>query len=387
MVPPLKDGKRVTRWFPVNTFPRTAIEEAILHLAKLADPGPTVVGYEWWIQKISEDKPLGFHVDKDESVASNEHYLLHPIWSSVFYVTTEGGGTLITNQWSPHGNGYVPAEAQEGAWSFPEENKFLRFNGTLLHGVVSGKQRGKFKKDRITFLVNFWHVRPKEPNCQLLPHEQVTGLKLLSKKQIKSLRADHAAAPSRPPVPQPLIVVDSRRDSEEVDTFDFQMDLPGRQTQMLTLPKLEPKGGETYYLHFKVAKKIFARAKKAEREARANAKKMEKEFKKQSKKRQQKDKDRHRDRNRDDEKNSSEKGDEKRNRKDKKRSKKRSKRSDRDDDDDDDHRPSRKKKSKGKKSKKNANSKKLNYSKAGTYSERFVEAQSEKNEIKKRNRN
>lgn len=233
----LKDGKRVTRWMPLGSFPRTALEEAILHLVKLAKPGPSLVGFEWWIQKISSAGPMGFHVDKDEAVASNEHYLLHPIWSSVFYVTDVGGGTLITNQFSPSGNGYTPETATEAAWSFPLANKFLLFNGTLLHGVVPltpamTPPPHLNSPDRITFLVNFWHVKPKEPNCQLLKHEDVPGLTLLSESQILALRAgyDAALASGSKPKRQPLSRIDMSP-SSSMKMENFNIKLPGGMTQ------------------------------------------------------------------------------------------------------------------------------------------------------------
>lgn len=216
---------------PVGAFPRTALEEAILHLVHLAKPGPSLVGFEWWIQQIGEENPLGFHVDKDESVASNEHYLLHPIWSSVFYVTAEGGGTLITNQHSPHGSGYEPASATEAAWSFPEPNKFLLFNGTLLHGVVPGSRRGALPRERITFLVNFWHVRPKEPNCQTLEHETVPGLTVLSREQILALREEERLRPSPKAKRQPMANIDLTPGST-TPMFPFRIELPGGGHQM-----------------------------------------------------------------------------------------------------------------------------------------------------------
>jgi hypothetical protein len=262
--PSLRDGKRLTRWMPLGAQPRTALEEAILHLARLAKAGPRLVGYEWWIQAIGGAAPLGFHVDKDEAVASNEHYLLHPLWSSVFYVTSTGGGTLITNQWSPRGSGYEPIQPDEAAWSFPEANKFLLFNGTLLHGVVPGSATGTAGSPqqqvggigRITFLVNFWHVKPKEPNCLLLKHEEVPGLTLLSPEELEALRVEDAAAPSPKAKRQPLTVIDMAPGSNgatapPAGVTSFRMDLPGGAVQHVNLPVFPtPPKGQTFHLHY-----------------------------------------------------------------------------------------------------------------------------------------
>jgi len=251
--PVLLDGKRMTRWMPLGATPRTALEEAILHLAKLAKADPArLVGFEWWVQAIGGAAPLGFHVDKDEAVASHEKYLLHPLWSSVFYVTSTGGGTLITNQYSPRGNGYEPEVATEAAWSFPEENKFLLFNGTLLHGVVPGSATGTGGTgqgiERITFLVNFWHVKPKEPNCLPLRHEDVPGLTLLSAAELDELRREEADQPSPKPKRQPLSFVDMTPQAH-TDVTRFQMDLPGGGKQHINLPVFEtPPTGQTFHL-------------------------------------------------------------------------------------------------------------------------------------------
>jgi hypothetical protein len=54
-------------------------------------------------------------------------------------------------------------------------------------------------QDRITFLVNFWHVRPKEPNCKMLKHEEVPGLTILSREEIMQMRKqEEEQAPAKP---------------------------------------------------------------------------------------------------------------------------------------------------------------------------------------------
>lgn len=92
--------------------------------------GKGYAGAEWWVQIVNAGPSgkLGFHLDKDESVASNKRYLVrtrsnvrrgtdwcdicarvvcvtqvHPEWSSVYYLTAAGGCTLIFDQHSPNG--------------------------------------------------------------------------------------------------------------------------------------------------------------------------------------------------------------------------------------------------------------------------------------------
>jgi len=254
-LPAHTSGKRTTRWFPVGARPRTSLEAAILHLARLSRLGEDrLVGYEWWIQRVESDRgSLGFHVDKDEAVATNEHYLLHPLWSSITYITREGGGTFITDQYSPTGNGYDPVQPRQAAWSFPEPNKFLLFNGTLLHGVIAPSDvhhagLSSPAVQRLTFLVNFWHIRPKEPNCQRLRHDQVDGLTLLTEDEIEEIEAEFEAGTHkarRQPLANILLTQGSLTPS-----FPYRMDLPGGGHQMIRLPELKTTAGQTYLIHY-----------------------------------------------------------------------------------------------------------------------------------------
>jgi len=198
----LRNGKRKTRWFPVDSRPRTVIEEAMVRLKPLIEPHlrKLVAGYEWWVQSVDagSNGQIGFHLDKDESVASNKMYLVHPEWSSIIYMTGIGGCTLIIDQHSPDGNGYRPPQPEEGELVCPRANRFVIFNGTLLHGVIPGREdhfseardAAALPTDgkRVTFLVNWWDHKPELPNCDYLPYDDVPDLTLLSKKELKGLR-------------------------------------------------------------------------------------------------------------------------------------------------------------------------------------------------------
>lgn len=87
-----QQGKRTTRWLPRGQAPRTAIEAAIQYFVDAVRPNSNHAGYEWWTQVIESSETMHFHIDKDESIASNQQYLVVPEWSSVFYVTEQGGG-------------------------------------------------------------------------------------------------------------------------------------------------------------------------------------------------------------------------------------------------------------------------------------------------------
>ena len=164
-LPNLKQHKKQTFWLHKDQKPRTAIEVAIKRLSKFANLGDTYLGAEWWTQQVDGGPggKLGFHVDKDEGIASNQQYLVHSEYSSVFYLTDTGGGTLVLDQWSPNGNGYTPAIPEHAELIFPARNKYLLFKGELLHGVIPGEDT--HGTSRQTFLINFWPRKPDAPNC------------------------------------------------------------------------------------------------------------------------------------------------------------------------------------------------------------------------------
>jgi hypothetical protein len=254
-LPALRDSKRRTRFYAcTRDVPRTASEVAMIYLLNLtvANNGldrARIVGCEYWFQRVTKASAIGFHVDKDESIASNKHYLVHPLWSSIYYLTDFGGGTLITDQFSPHGNGYDPQSPELGAWSFPQYNKFTIFNGSLLHGVVSADPSQldlADNRDRITFLINFWLEVPETPNCDILRHETVKGLRQFSVPTIRSMLSGPQLARRIKPINVNLIPHFSGQISAEdtelynskrpVQSYNFKMNLPGQQFQHIDLP-------------------------------------------------------------------------------------------------------------------------------------------------------
>ena len=159
----------------------------------------------------------------------------------MFYVTDIGGGTLITDQYSPEGNGYLPEQPTEGSWSFPRKNKYLVFNGTLLHGVIKGDHsiEPSVSRERITFLINYWSYKPELPNCDYLDHHEVPGLEVVSKNELKQLRKEidewteaqkAKGAKNHKPIREALATIDLSP-ATSVDHFPFTIQLPGDRSQ------------------------------------------------------------------------------------------------------------------------------------------------------------
>ena len=115
---------------------------------------------EWWCH--SRDKISGhqLHYDTDETRLTKQHELCFPVVSSVWYITPgySGAPTLITNKRFGEN-----AMESTGALVFPEENRFVMFDGSLLHGVVprisSARTEPGATAERITLMVGFWDKR------------------------------------------------------------------------------------------------------------------------------------------------------------------------------------------------------------------------------------
>merc|ERR1712166_187317 len=101
------------------------------------------MGGEWWVQLRKTNENIGFHVDKDEGVASEEQWMKMPALSTVTYLTDEGGPTLV----------------------FPKKNRHILFRGNLQHGVVGEFGEKGVDIKRVTFLVNWWDKKPMSPYC------------------------------------------------------------------------------------------------------------------------------------------------------------------------------------------------------------------------------
>jgi len=176
----LKHSKAATNWASMENIrnPRTASEMAVALLLEIAFPDGRmpeggVAGGEWWVQLRSSNENIGFHVDKDEGVASEEQWMKMPVLSTITYLTDEGGPTLVLDQSSNRGgNRQTPELPTKGVLVYPKKNRHVLFRGNLQHGVVGefGEKRGG---QRVTFLVNWWDKKPMSPYCMSI--DDTTG--------------------------------------------------------------------------------------------------------------------------------------------------------------------------------------------------------------------
>ena len=170
---PIRDSKYTTFWLGKDDEPQSFIEHIVKDISIQDHPNgfpKNYSGIEWWSQVRDTKEDITFHYDKDEGTASLYQKQIHPIRTTITYLTNVGGPTAILND-ENYNNGYL---------SFPKVNKHIVADGHLFHGVIGPLNKIKPTKDskRITLVVNYYVKKPIEPNCILFPYDRFTLLPL-----------------------------------------------------------------------------------------------------------------------------------------------------------------------------------------------------------------
>ena len=164
-----------TFWVPaVTKKPKTSLEQLALDIftfhARDAVFEPSKSGAEWWTLVIDESDMVGLHWDRDYDLQADQGLLLHPMVSTVTYLTTPRAAapTVVLGRPSPllaseSPCGSVPSAA--ACW--PALGRHLAFDGKLLHGALPNltpspttptppAPAAAAARKRVTFLVNVW---------------------------------------------------------------------------------------------------------------------------------------------------------------------------------------------------------------------------------------
>lgn len=143
------------------------------HLLPLVERRDEVRYCEWWTHTRVCGRNLGhrMHFDTEETTVERTGRIVHPIISSVTYLSGggHGGPTLLIDQRVDE------SEARGAALAYPQDNSFMMFPGDRLHGVLPGteydpsffvRQRKRRRcqksarrrpvKNRLTLMVGFW---------------------------------------------------------------------------------------------------------------------------------------------------------------------------------------------------------------------------------------
>tara|TARA_B100000686_G_C16730749_1_gene940529 strand:- start:695 stop:1534 length:840 start_codon:yes stop_codon:yes gene_type:complete len=175
----IRDNKYTTFWLGKDDPPQSFIEYIVKNISIQDHPNgfpKDYSGIEWWSQVRDTKEGIIFHYDKDEGTASLYNNFIHPIRTTITYLTNVGGPTTIFSD-ENYNNGYL---------SFPKVNKHIVADGHLLHGVIGPLNKIKPTKDkkRITLVVNYYVKKPIEPNCIHVPHDKVS-LEPLTEEHIR----------------------------------------------------------------------------------------------------------------------------------------------------------------------------------------------------------
>mmetsp|Transcript_52890 Transcript_52890/g.172099 ORF Transcript_52890/g.172099 Transcript_52890/m.172099 type:complete len:284 (-) Transcript_52890:267-1118(-) len=127
-----------------------------------------VAGAQWsWHDYLDTDDPKVFHTDCNRRLVDCETIRTNPDWSSVVYLTNEGGATMI---WQD--NEFVAVQ--------PYRGRYLLFPGDLPHGVLCAQEPKN--KDRVILSITWWRdadaatgSRVRPPGCCELPGLRSTG--------------------------------------------------------------------------------------------------------------------------------------------------------------------------------------------------------------------
>ena len=194
-------------WLPCDAAPQNALESLAAAIFRLHTRGRdfdrAASGAEWWAN-VSRSEAMAradgygkvyMHFDKDERAYSECGLFVHPLASTVTYLTSEGAPTLVVDaRLSPEGK-YVEAVGDAHIVP-PRVGRHVRFDGRLLHGAPLELLEARGDEApyvRVTFLVNIWiGHRPRGCARYKPPHSAVA----ISRTPVR-LRAAAAATAVR----------------------------------------------------------------------------------------------------------------------------------------------------------------------------------------------
>jgi len=166
----IEGGYTTTFWVPVGAPPTNVVEECLIRLHKLVEPGPGCIGMEWWLGRLRFGEGLRFHTDRDRSLRKATGQIVNPLWSSILYLNRfPGSPTVVLDQvLSADGKSWIPEHATSGRTLDAVPNHYVAFRGDLCHGVVAHTDGPGRRPSglRLTLLVNYWDRRPMPPNCR-----------------------------------------------------------------------------------------------------------------------------------------------------------------------------------------------------------------------------
>lgn len=172
-------------WFGRSDEPRDILEAAVLRLFEYdlqhilpVGVAATVAGVSWRIVDLDlRQRQHTFHFDSDEGTdyAVENAPLIHPLLSTVTYLSDLGGPTVVMNY--TMADPEDPLKVPSNMWLvMPRAGKHLAFDPRLFHGVLNALRSqcisslagcaGSSRDSRFVLGMNFWEVRSKESRSE-----------------------------------------------------------------------------------------------------------------------------------------------------------------------------------------------------------------------------
>eukprot|EP00929_Paragymnodinium_shiwhaense_P026149 TRINITY_DN15604_c0_g1_i1.p1 TRINITY_DN15604_c0_g1~~TRINITY_DN15604_c0_g1_i1.p1 ORF type:complete len:625 (+),score=72.22 TRINITY_DN15604_c0_g1_i1:178-2052(+) len=209
-----RDGRAApaaTFWLPGSAEPASAPEVAARSILQhvLGEEPDAFVGVEYWGRARSVNMGAVMHYDRSESSEDvqgewTQGNPWRPEWSSVLYLTDEGGPTVILDQCQGEEGPIMPYVPRRGHFSMPRRNRLVVFRADLFHGTLPVDVWADSPSVRKVFVFNFWrrHV-PEAPHCQRIDLHMHAAMKRHFKalSEVQGLQqAESVASASRTPV-------------------------------------------------------------------------------------------------------------------------------------------------------------------------------------------
>ena len=189
-------------------------------------------------KEIDHDGGVGgidLHWDKDVVLAGMKLPYIHPVLSTVTYLSEFGAPTIVlpvrrTNE------GTIDEKCPEMNISYPATGKHLVFDGSLLHGVPESMNQSKHDREvdkgpRVTFLVNIW-LRHRPFAVQRFPFSELVEARatMPCSEAVADIRACIMSSVREAVVPGPSATINVASDFDgptSVEKFVLRVDPDG----------------------------------------------------------------------------------------------------------------------------------------------------------------
>lgn len=156
---------RTTFWYPLTRKPGHVFEQVVDALRQSAEPGPDVVGVEWWFSVTHTNATpqwlLPCHFDRADLEEKDLSRIRHPHKASVLFLNAVPYGELVVTDQVLTDRGARPKQPHDMRFIRPRPNLYAVFPGHLYHGVIGRMWRApRAPRLRLTMAVNWWTEQP-----------------------------------------------------------------------------------------------------------------------------------------------------------------------------------------------------------------------------------